>query len=108
MLLLLFSHPVVSDSFATPWTIAHQAPLSTEFPKQKYWSGVPFPSLGGIFPTQGLNSGLLHWQARSLPLSHLGSGLSDTNFGWVYSAIPVESLDSCFLAIFLKMGGGVS
>ena len=30
--------------FATPWTIACQAPLSTEFPKQEYWNGLPFPS----------------------------------------------------------------
>ena len=30
--------------FATPWTVAHQAPLSMGFPRQEYWSGVPFPS----------------------------------------------------------------
>ena len=30
--------------FATPWTIVRQAPLSMEFPKQKYWSGLSFPS----------------------------------------------------------------
>jgi len=29
--------------FATLWTIAHQAPLSMGFPKQEYWSGLPFP-----------------------------------------------------------------
>jgi len=28
----------------TPWTVAHQAPLSIGFPKQEYWSGLPFPS----------------------------------------------------------------
>ena len=28
---------------ATPWTVAHQAPLSTEFSRQEYWSGLPFP-----------------------------------------------------------------
>ena len=28
----------------TPWTVAHQAPLSTGFPRQEYWSGLPFPS----------------------------------------------------------------
>ena len=33
--------------FATPWTVAHQAPLSMGFPRQEYWSGVPFPSPGG-------------------------------------------------------------
>ena len=30
--------------FATPWTGAHQSPLSMGFPKQEYWSGLPFPS----------------------------------------------------------------
>ena len=28
----------------TPWTVAHQAPLSMEFPRQEYWSGSPFPT----------------------------------------------------------------
>ena len=32
--------------FATPWTVARQAPLSTGFPRQEYWHGLPFPSLG--------------------------------------------------------------
>ena len=40
----LFSCYVVSSSFATPWAVAHQAPLSMGFSKQEYWSGVPFPS----------------------------------------------------------------
>ena len=30
--------------FAAPWTAAHQAPLSMEFSRQEYWSGLPFPS----------------------------------------------------------------
>ena len=34
--------------FATSWTIVHQAPLSMEFSRQEYWSGLPFPSLGDI------------------------------------------------------------
>ena len=29
--------------FVTPWTVAHQAPLSMEFSQQEYWSGLPFP-----------------------------------------------------------------
>ena len=33
---------LVSDS-GTPWTVAHQAPLSMEFSRQKYWSGLPCP-----------------------------------------------------------------
>ena len=35
---------VVSDYLATPWIAAHQAPLSLEFYRQEYWSGVPLPS----------------------------------------------------------------
>ena len=42
LLLLVFSHSVVSDSFKTPWPAAHQAPLSMGFPRQEYWSGLPF------------------------------------------------------------------
>ena len=29
--------------FVTPWIVAHQAPLSMEFSRQEYWSGLPFP-----------------------------------------------------------------
>ena len=35
---------VMSDSFATPWTVAYQAPLSMGFSRQEYWSGMPLPS----------------------------------------------------------------
>ena len=45
----------------TPWTVAHQAPLSMGFPRQDYWSGLPSP-LQGVFPAQGSNPRLLHWQ----------------------------------------------
>ena len=36
--------------FATPWTVAHQAPLSMGFPRQEYWSGLPFPSFAISLP----------------------------------------------------------
>ena len=57
--------------FATPWTIACLAPLSMEFSRQEYWSGLP-SLLQGIFPTQGLNPGLLHFGQIVYPLSHQG------------------------------------
>ena len=38
----------MSDSFATPWTAALQAPLSLGFPGQGYWSGLPFSSPGEL------------------------------------------------------------
>ena len=45
-----------------------------EFPKQEYPSGLPFPSPGDL-PYPGIEPSLLHWQADSLPLSHLGGPL---------------------------------
>ena len=38
----------MSDSFATPWTVVCQAPLSMEFSSQEYWSGLPFPPPGDL------------------------------------------------------------
>ena len=38
---------VMFDS-AMPWMVAHQAPLSTGFPRQEYWSGLPFLSPGNL------------------------------------------------------------
>ena len=57
------------------WTRARQAPLSMGISRQEYWRGL-LALLRGIWPTQGSNPHLpclLHWQANSLPLSHLGS-----------------------------------
>ena len=51
--------PKSCPTFATPWTVAHQPPLSMGFPRQKYWSGLPFPSPGDL-PDPGINPGLLH------------------------------------------------
>ena len=34
--------------FATPWTVARQAPLSMVFSRQDYWCGLPFPTLGAL------------------------------------------------------------
>ena len=53
----------------TPWTVAHQASLSTEFPGKDTGVGCHF-LLQGIFPAQELNLSLLHWQVDSLLRSH--------------------------------------
>ena len=42
--------------FATPWTVAYQAPQSMGFSRQEYWSGLPFPSPGDL-PNTGIESG---------------------------------------------------
>ena len=39
--------------FVIPWTVARQAPLSMEFPRQEYWSRLPFPSPGDL-PHSGM------------------------------------------------------
>ena len=61
----------MSNSLVTPWTIAHQAPLSIGFPRQEYWSGLPFPSPVDC-PDPVIKRASPAWQADSLPLSHLG------------------------------------
>ena len=53
-------------TLATPWTVACQAPLSTRFSKQEYWSGLPFPSPGDL-PVPGIEPGSPALQADSLP-----------------------------------------
>ena len=60
----MLSHFSWVQLFATPWTIAHQAPLSMEFSRQEYW-WVAIPSSRGSSPPRHLQ----HWQADSLPLA---------------------------------------
>ena len=54
--------------FAAPWTVACQFPLSMGFPRQEYWSGLPFPA-----PGDSLDPGILALHTVSLPLSHQGT-----------------------------------
>ena len=50
----------------TPWTVAHQAPLSMGFSRQEYWSGLPWPPPGDL-PNPGMEPGSPAWQMDSLP-----------------------------------------
>ena len=52
--------------FATPLTVAHQAPLSMEFSRQEYWNGLPYPSPGDL-PDPGIEPESPVLQADSLP-----------------------------------------
>ena len=56
-------------TLATPWTVAHQAPLSMGFSRQEYWSGLPFPPPGDL-PIPGIEPASPTSQADSLLLSH--------------------------------------
>ena len=57
--------------FVTPWTIACQAPLSTEISRQEYWSGLSFPSPGDL-PNPGIKPGSPALQADFLLCEPLG------------------------------------
>ena len=65
---------VVVWLFTTPWTVASQAPLSMEFSRKEYWSGLPFPSPEDL-PHPGI-------KPRS-PALQVDSLLSDRQQGWV-------------------------
>ena len=57
-------------TLCNPWTVAHQPPLSTEFSRKEYWSGLPC-LLPGDLPNPGIKPRFDHaLQADSLPLSH--------------------------------------
>ena len=60
--------------FAAPWTVDHQAPLSMEFSRLEYWSGLPFPTPGDL-PDPGI-------QLASLASSTLAEGFFITSATW--------------------------
>ena len=102
----LLSLSAASDS-ATPWTVAHQAPLSMGFPGRNTGVGCHGLRLG-ISWTQGSNLRPLHCQAVSLPLSLLGSPLGiwntlfrDQSISWELQCpehqLPTHRLDLCRL-----------
>ena len=63
--------------FVTPWTVAHQAPLSIGFSRQEYWSGQPFPSLGHL-PNPGIKPGSPTLQVDSFPSGPPGKPIKNT------------------------------
>ena len=88
----------------TPWTVAHQAPLSMELPRQECWSGLPFPPPGdlpdsGIKPTSLVSPALA---GRFFTIEPPGKPSQHTywpfNFAylsvWAHLAHPVNSLGS--------------
>ena len=60
------------QSFATPWTVACQAPLSMGFSRPRILEWVAFPFSRGTFPTPGSNPGLPHCRQILYHLSHKG------------------------------------
>ena len=82
------SGSVVSDSLATPWTVAHQAPLSVGFSRQDYWSGLPCPSPGDL-PYPVIEPGSPH--CRQI-LYHLSYQASPVHLNKSYFIICLKSV----------------
>ena len=82
----------------TPWTVAHQGPLSIGFSRQEYWSGLPFSSTGYL-----PDPSLLHCRQIRYPLSHQGSPMSGLELKkYVFSlcSILFNSKYRCFSILF--------
>ena len=89
--------------FSTPWTVACQAPLSMEFSRQEYWSGLPVPSPGDL-PDPAIEPSPT-FQADALPSELPGKPLDSQR--WFHFLSLLEELDlvqlaSIVLAIWYK------
>ena len=65
--------------FVIPYTVAHQAPLSMEFSRQEYWSGLPFPSPGDL-PDPGIEPGSPTFRQTFYRLTHVNILTSEVMF----------------------------
>ena len=87
----------MSDYFATPWTVAHQAPLSMGFSRQECWSGLPFPSPGTLLnpEIESISPASEGWFFTTLPPVPPSSVFSP--WLWPTSALPAltSSQPSC-------------
>ena len=89
--------------FATPWTVAYQAPPSMGFSRQECWSGLPFPSPGDL-PDPGIEPGSPTLQADTLPSKPPGNQTWDQIhvscigrqilYHWVIGEAPWHHVDS--------------
>ena len=70
----------------TPWIVAHQAPLSMEFSRQEYWSGLPFPSTGDLLDP-GIKPASPAMQAvfATEPSGKSKVGIEIYNFIWIFN-----------------------
>ena len=66
----------MADSFSTPWTIVHQTSPSMGFPRQEYWSGLPFPPPGDLLDP-GIEPVFPALARVSIPLSHQGRSINE-------------------------------
>ena len=89
-MLCVLSHFSHVRLFATPWTVAHQAPLSLGFSRQEYWHGLPFPPPGnlldpGIKPMSLTSSCPDRWVFHHS--GHLGRSAVHVKWKWSHSVV---------------------
>ena len=100
----------MSDSFATLWTLAHQAPLSMGFSQQEYWSGLPAPAPGNLPDpgTEPVSLHLLHCRWILLLLSLWGWQIKGNYWGqswlwaWGMSVLVLKQIWTMITAIYYK------
>ena len=88
--------------FVTPWTVAYQGPPSMGFSRQKYWSGLPFPSPGDLSDS-GIKPGSPAFQADTLTSEPPGMGVrgSQTEVGHK-CGVQVKFVQSRYLILLTK------
>ena len=102
--------------FATSWTVAFQAPLSMEFPRQEYWSGLLFPPPGDL-PDPGIKPYLLQllhfrwilycWATREAsPLVHVFVFIPVTYYFDCYSFVISFDIRKCETSSFVLFSNG--
>ena len=106
------SHSIMSNSLWPPQTVAHQAPLSMEFSRWEYWSGLQFPSPGHLSNSR-IEARSLALQAESLPSKTLGklSSPSPLIMDWLHSLSLLKppllasefSSSACHLSAFTEL-----
>ena len=97
------SHTVASDS-VIPWTVACQAPLSMDFSRQEYLSGLPFLPPGDL-PDPGIKTGSPALQADSLPAELCGK--PKILVGAVNCDLNGQSIITAFTALFYSVSAVV-
>ena len=85
----------MSDSLGPPWTVACRAPLSMGFPRQEYWSGLPFPTPGDL-PDPGIQSVSPALAGVLFTTEPPGKPLPDVQFSSVTQSCPTlcDPIDS--------------
>ena len=94
------------QSFAIPWTVTHQAPLCMGFPRQEYWSGLPFPSPGDLphprieHASPELADGFFTTSATLEALRHFSKQRDALETHWIFCQYFVIQLFLLFLFFF--------